>query len=51
MKVDELFGSLCTFKMMFDDKTEKKSKGIALQSSIGQDVPLTKNKETNENLA
>lgn len=29
MKVDELFGSLRTFEMSFDDKSDKKSKNIA----------------------
>lgn len=33
MKVDELFGSLLTFKKSFDDKPNKRNKGVALQSS------------------
>jgi hypothetical protein len=33
MKVEELVGSLQTFEMTFNDKTEKKSKGIAFVSS------------------
>lgn len=51
MKVDELFGSMCTFKMSFDDKSDKKSKSIALQSIIENDAPIVKIKKSDENLA
>lgn len=34
MKVDELFGSLLTFKMSLHGKHKKKNKGITLQSSF-----------------
>ena len=51
MKFDELFGSLRTFEMSFNDKPDKKSKNIALQSSVKPDVVSSKNKESDENLA
>lgn len=50
IKVGERFSSLHTFEMTFDDKSEKKSKSIALQSTIGNDASLVKNKEFDENL-
>lgn len=51
MNIDELFGSLRTFEMTLDDKSEKKSKGISLQLTIKNDVSLVKNKESDEDLA
>lgn len=51
MKVDELFGSLRTFKMSFDDKFDKKIQKYCLQSIVENDVTIVKNKESDENLA
>lgn len=36
--------------MTFDDKIEKKTKGIALQSFVSNDASLIRIKETDENL-
>lgn len=38
MKVDDLIGSLITCEMSLNDKSDKKNKGIALQSSIEDHV-------------
>lgn len=38
MKVDDLIGSLITCEIPLDDKSDKKNKGIALQSSIEDHV-------------
>lgn len=51
MKVDELSGSLRTFEMSFDEKPNKKSKNIALQSNLENDASAVKIKESDENLA
>lgn len=50
MKVDELSGSLRTFEMSFDEKPNKKSKNIALQSNLENDASAVKIKDSNENL-
>lgn len=51
MKVDKLSGYLRTFEMSFGDKSDKKSKNIALQLMVESDVATVKTKESNENLA
>jgi len=37
MKVEELIGSLQTFEMAINDKSEKKNKGIAFVSNTSDD--------------
>lgn len=49
IKVSELMGSLLTFEMTFDDKFEKKNKGISLQSTTS-DQSDVKNKDYEDNL-
>lgn len=48
--MDELFGFLLTFEMSLNDKPEKKSKSIALQS-VGEPLKEGSDKESNESLA
>lgn len=49
IKVDELFGSLLTFKMSLDGKPDKNNKGIALQSII-EDVNKGNSGEAKDSL-
>ena len=50
LKLDELFGSLCTFKLIINNKGDKKGKDVAFQSINNEELPLNKEKHAGKNL-
>lgn len=49
LKVDKLIGSLMTFEVVINGRSEKKNKGVAFVSKIQKDVDQG-NKDTEENM-
>ncbi|TYK18907.1 gag-pol polyprotein [Cucumis melo var. makuwa] len=50
MKLDELFGLLCTFELSFEDQEQKKKNGTAFQSICEDNSKQSLKAPKNENL-